>query len=62
MMVGYDLSTQELACKWFEENDAQSIALVHEADMTDSLAIYLKFMPGGVNDKVLRKRILEACM
>ena len=40
IMVNYDEQTKELAYEWFEENDAQS------ADMTDSLSLHLKFVPG----------------
>ena len=59
LMAGYDRPTQELAIEWLEENDAQSVAFVQEADMTGSFSSHLKFVPGLVNDKVLRKRMLE---
>ena len=51
---------QAAAVKWCEDNEADSVAMVIEAEQDDSFVAALSLKPGGVREICIRKRLATA--
>jgi hypothetical protein len=56
-------AVKEAALTWCGENDVPTVELLLQADLDDDLVAHVHaagVKPGGVQDKMLRKRLAEA--